>query len=397
MNKMQLGNRQKQSSKHLSTKRLILHVGAAKCASTSIQASLQQLAQDCREVFSYHMLNPELLWTVQTEQSRQLDAVRYLDSLLKADGADVIILSHEYLSRVLPTLPTLRHLAQTSVESLGFSDVTIICYTRQQSSYAASAFFQWHFRCRKCLESDMRFLDGLGLDSRFFTAYERFLLTVTLKDTSPNWLLKLRRLRDEILPESDRLKVSSTHIPTRSRSYSLLQDFIARAQLDGQIDSEQLTRAENRANERFHSDIVHPIASLLSKSKDGSSFYPSEHQGNSFYNELSEAADKRNENELTLPYGYKFTELLLNAIDSSRRADNLVYCQEFNVDPEWYSSKAIDSLQVLAEPLATRETILEIAKEETLKRSLSDMRSYENESDRRLNQAMTDLILEKWA
>lgn len=377
-------------------KRLILHVGAAKCASTSIQASLQELSQHCGDVFSYQMLDSNNLLTAQTPVEMRRDARLYLDSLLQVSESDTVILSHEYLSRVLPTLPSLRYLIRRALYSLDFSEVAILCYTRLQSSYVISAFYQWHFRCRQCLARDIHYLNSLALDVdyRLFTPYERFLVVFALLDLSPNWLIKLSRLRDLIMPGDARLRILTNHIPTKQRQYSLLQDFVRRADLEARIDPELVGMCEQRTNERFHPSIVHPVSFLMSEKGADNLLFPSEHQSNSFYHVLSQCADKLGL-DLGMAFGSQFSDALLDMIDASRATDNSQYCAEFDVDASWFHVQPRLPNQDVGFS-SSKDAISELLRKESARRSLDLITSYQQQAIAQLNRAMSDLILSMW-
>ena len=66
------------------SRKLVIHIGAQKCASSSLQASLDLLAEAVKDDFGFCHLKPELLRMASQALDRNEDsAFDYLDEVLR--------------------------------------------------------------------------------------------------------------------------------------------------------------------------------------------------------------------------------------------------------------------------------------------------------------------------
>ena len=76
---------------------LVIHVGAQKCASSSLQASLRLVHQALNGRFGFCFLNPAQLRSTDLAISKQkVSAFGYVDQVLSRQTADQVVISHDY-------------------------------------------------------------------------------------------------------------------------------------------------------------------------------------------------------------------------------------------------------------------------------------------------------------
>lgn len=372
-------------------KRLVLHAGAAKCASTSLQASLEQLSSLEPGILRYKWVDPTSLWTRATPVQHQEQASQYLDQLLDFDGPGTLVLSQEFFSRVQPTLPSLRYLVDGALGDHGYESVRIVCYTRTQSAYAKSAFGQWHFRCRQCMSEDRQYLRDHDINPRLFTPYESYLIGIALRDKSPNWLVKLRWLKDLVDPSESRLSVSSCHIPTSILPYELLQDFLGRIGMLSLFDSAVVASATVRRNDSFHPLIIDAVSFILEQPGELASIIPGEHQSNTFFEALSAVASRLSVSQLP-SFDSFFAESICAHIDRRWQQENFLYCQEFDVDPRYFAA----SLDPSSTGVPDADSMLALVSREAANRSLSMVSAYREQCIAALVTVMAAMFRETW-
>ena len=160
--------------------RLVIHIGAQKCASSSLQASLQLVARRVKGGFGFCHLKPELLRGVdQALETNDGEAFKYIDSVFSSQDAYQVVVSHEmlcYRSELECAI------VGRALEKHSFDHIVISGYSRLQSSYFVSELSQWNFRARAKLYSDMEVMLANKLGWRKFTALERSLLAFPLSE-----------------------------------------------------------------------------------------------------------------------------------------------------------------------------------------------------------------------
>ena len=148
-------------------RRLAIHIGAQKCASSSLQASLRLFQNSCNnKSFSFVCLNPAQLRSTSNALAHKIESpFQYIDQILSELKSDFSVLSHEMLGN-RPAL--VQAIARRALKHHGFEHVVVVGYTRLQSSYHISAFKQWFFRDRKKLRSDIAVFKNHALPWRKF-------------------------------------------------------------------------------------------------------------------------------------------------------------------------------------------------------------------------------------
>ena len=134
------------------SRKLVIHIGAQKCASSSLQASLDLLAEVVKDDFGFCHLKPELLrMASQVLDRNEVSAFYYLDEVLAFQASSQVVISHEMLGN-RPGLVSA--IAGRALVKHDFDCVVISGYSRLQSSFHVSEFSQWGFRGRAKLYAD---------------------------------------------------------------------------------------------------------------------------------------------------------------------------------------------------------------------------------------------------
>ena len=77
---------------------LVIHVGAQKCASSSLQASLRLVQKASNDRFAFCFLNPAQLRAADLSLAKQKEgAFDYIDRVLAAQSVPQVVVSHEML------------------------------------------------------------------------------------------------------------------------------------------------------------------------------------------------------------------------------------------------------------------------------------------------------------
>ena len=316
---------------------LVIHVGAQKCASSSLQASLRLAHQALNGHFGFCFLNPAQLRSADlalAERQPIADAFAYIDQVLARQTADQVVISHEMLGN-RPVL--VGAIAERAIATFSFDRVVISGYTRLQSSYHISAFSQWFFRDRKRLTSDIKVFQELGLPWRKFTAQERHLFALSYSGRDRNWFSNYKRFCSEVSHLSGRVEVVSCHIPTRHLPYSLLRHFLESTGLN--FEHEDLESMDVRKNQSFDPIVIQGVSNFSSELPlRRQSFFPGPHEGNRWLFRVCDRVVDREDltREFEDLFSPSFQQNLVNHIDSRTAKSNIEYCQLMSVDPRYF-------------------------------------------------------------
>ena len=228
-------------------RRLAIHIGAQKCASSSLQASLRLFQNSCNNnSFSFVFLNPAQLRAASNALTHKTkEPFQYIDRILSELKSDFSVISHEMLGN-RPEL--VQAIARRALKRHGFEHIVVVGYTRLQSSYHISAFKQWFFRDRKKLRDDIAVFKDHALPWRKFSALERSLLAMALTGKDRNWHANCKKFSGSCTALSPQMTIASNHIPTKQHSYLLLENFF---QLSGFDCEDYLSVFDVRKNVYF--------------------------------------------------------------------------------------------------------------------------------------------------
>ena len=350
------------------SRRLVIHIGAQKCASSSLQASLELVAEAAKGRFSFCHLQPELLQGVnQALEDKHGEPFGYIDGVLSTQDAYQVVVSHEMMGNH-PELVCA--IAGRALEKHFFDYVVISGYSRLQSSYYISEFSQWGFRGRAKLYADMEAVLAHNLDWRKFTALERSLLAFSLDGNDRDWFADYQGFcrASELFGES--VSVVSCHIPTRQHPYSLLNHFMSSCGLSfGLIDLESLDVRENLS---FQPLLIHAISSHLCALRPWQqSFFPRPHAGNQWLFSIGKrmkrmAGAKNILLEFNKLFSCDFQRALIGHLDCRSSVSNKKYCDLMSVDFNYFQPSEDASL-------LSKSDLLSLARQTTQDRDFEDI------------------------
>ena len=327
-------------------RRLVIHVGAQKCASSSLQASLRLVVQASKGALGFCFLNPAQLRNADQALRQNRDiAFDYVDRVLSGESSAQVVVSHEMLGN-RPALVS--SIAERALTRHNFGHVVISGYSRLQSSYHISAFSQWFFRDRKRLREDLKVLARHGLDWKKFTALERSLLSLSLVGKDRNWFGNYQRFCGGVKSLGDSVTVVSSHIPTRSLPYSLLEHFLSSAGLS--LDLDDLSSFDVRKNLSFNQSLIHAMSAHLSAMRPHQqSFFPGPHEGNRWLFRVCKRLASADQlmTEFDALFSPDLQESLVGHLDSRASFSNQQYCELMSVDFNYF--KPSDQAKLLSE------------------------------------------------
>ena len=349
------------------TRRLVIHVGAQKCASSSLQASLRLVAQASKGGLGFCFLNPEQLRDAdQALKKNSETAFNYIDRVLSGQSSSKVVISHEMLGN-RPALVC--SIAERALEAHSFDHVVVSGYSRLQSNYHVSAFSQWFFRDRKKLLSDLKVLSKHDLNWRQFTALERSLLALSLVGKDRNWHANYQRFIDGVRSLGDSVSVVSCHIPTRSHPYSLLEHFLSSTGMF--LGLEGLQSFDVRKNLSFHPVLIHGMSGYLSSLRPlEQSFFPLPHEGNRWLFRVCErlSAGQDLMAEFDSLFSPRLQHSLIGHLDCRTSSSNKQYCDLMSVDFDYFQPSDEASILSEQELLALAGDVAQSRNAEDIKR-----------------------------
>lgn len=319
------------------SKLLIIHAGADKCASSSLQSSLGVLNKRHPELQDYQFLRNNLLLKKNDPKAEEKD--EYIRSIFRDTSSNSLIVSNEGLMG--ESLPSLKLLCKTALEDHNFEQVIITMYTRSPASHAISSYHQWFFRNKETLKNDIKITNGIGLNSNQLTPLERRLITIFSKSQSRNWYSIVSAIKAETNEFGEKVRLISNHIPTKENNYSLLYDFLNSTTIIDKYAHIYLSDFDKRSNDRFATELTHALSIVLCDYSRSDIFAPGPHELNHFLMALSlaykESENSFNEN-LNQAYAGSQQNLkqLAYSIDEIAREGTTKYCKEFGLNTEQF-------------------------------------------------------------
>ena len=360
-------------------RKLVIHIGAQKCASSSLQASLRLYQQSCQGSMEFIFMNPGQLRRIDRSIAAQAAVDwTYVDRSLAATQSDQVIISHEMLGN-RPAL--VRSLAERGLQQHGFDHVTVVGYTRLQSSYHISAFGQWYFRDRKRLRADKQTFAKHDLPWDRFSALERSLFALVLVGQDRGWWGNYRKLRLELSDLGHQVSMASNHIPTRALPYPLLANFFELAGLQANVDD--LTPFDVRKNASFHPIVVHALSVHFSTIGQRESCFPGPHEGNRWLFRVCDRVDDQSSltEQMKAVFQPGFSDVLVQQINHRCSESNLRYCHKMSVDPDYFSpaDTGIDRL--------TADQLIDLAQSTAQQRSPDEIQAINRQAENVLMRA----------
>ncbi|MEO1001808.1 MAG: hypothetical protein AAFX65_01705 [Cyanobacteria bacterium J06638_7] len=357
-------------------KSLVIHFGAQKCGSSSIQSSLSSIARAGTDSFRYQLFDSEIASGLSSSDDQErTSSLQGLDHVLKGWKSGTLILSHEQLGN-LPA--SVNRIAERAITRFSADQVIAIGYSRIQSSYFQAEYRQWYFRAVARLRADMVFLEAQGLRADHFTPVERRMMveafnSFAARDPRRDWFHFYTILMHQAASSATPYVVKSNHIPTADRNYSLLADFVAKT---GILCSPDLIKSlDRRANVSFSPVLCEAMAVALCNQTHDCAWIPGPHQGNAWLGSMNAKVSAESFKPTPLLCSQQLLRLAASAVDANFRASNYSYCELMNVERDYFDP----GLAAAGEPSCglTRPSLYASFKCIEDQRSLQDVQAYE--------------------
>ena len=308
--------------------KLIIHVGPGKCGSSTIQQLFSAHQQPCVEKTHFAQLSAVTIHKIDsvTPEPASLKSVEdLLANYLKSDH--VLILSQEYLFETPKAVSLICQLAASLT-----SDIIVIGYCRRQSNFLISQYSQWLFRSPQRTKEASEIIRQNNLDIQLFTGLERQLIAAIYNDFHSarmlggyqviDWHKSYQRLAKTIDHKS--IKINCGVLPNKHSNHTLTQDFCDKAGLTLKLE---LTKASTPiSNPSFSIDLVEAINnSVLHQHK-----MPNPHRQNQLLEQLSSLLP------ISEHLSPQFIKQLACYIDGAHLKSNLLLCEQFNLDKEYF-------------------------------------------------------------
>ena len=343
-------------------KLLIIHTGADKCASSSLQQSLGELNKYCPELQNFHFLKNNSLVKRNDNESEKKNKITAIKKIFEERSSDTIIVSNEGL--IGESLPSLPLLCKIAIEDYCFNKVLITMYSRSPASHAISSYHQWHFRNRETLKNDINISERAGFNSDLLSPLERRLIAMTSKHQYRNWNNIIQNIKNKISQFGEKVELLSQHIPTKRSKYSLLNHFFESTMIKERYKNIQLSKFDKRSNERFSDELTHAISIMLCEDRYSGSFIPGPHESNQFLHSLSlvlKSAKNNSKEDLNEAYEncQDTLDFLSFTLDELAREGSMRYCEEFGIEPCLFfhlaSQNSITTIEHIKEISAARD------------------------------------------
>lgn len=328
-------------------KKLIMHVGSGKCASSSLQQSLAALNKGYPRLQDYqHLSKYKLLKYGDLDENIKR---KYIESIVNERSSDTLIVSNEGL--LSGSFPSIKPFCEAALNKNGFDLVIISMLTRSPSSHAISSFHQWHFRNRQMLKEDISLSEKIGINWKTLSPLERRLLAMCLQSEFRDWGDIVQKLKRETKEFGESVRIVSRHMPAKNNNYPLLQQFLEDATLSKNYKNHSVKKFETRSNDRFSEALTYAISSLISLENHTNPFVPKHYEMIPFVKALS-LLNYDNDRKFadTMPVIYPGLErnlyILANCIDWHARHSVTSYCKEFNQNMDLFFNSSQPDLSV---------------------------------------------------
>lgn len=317
---------------------LVLHVGPGKCGSSTIQHFFATQKSPCLQKVCYKKMDVAIAKGLKT--SRELRETFHTDLIQALKDHDTLILSHEFLFQN----PDLVYDICSNAKNL-FGNIIIIGYSRQQSSFLASAYSQWLFRSPERVEEVNKSIKGLGLSSSLFTGLERqFIASIdndfySARQLSGYSILDWNQAYNNISEVTNPLGViiKCGELPSKSYDFNLIKDFCTKAKLTlRQSLDHEINQA---ANPSFHSDIVEMINNAIVHGREN---LPNPHKKNNILSILSANLKP------VSSFRADFLQSLKCYVDNYYWRSNQALCRKYQISPDYFKpTEFIDKSKVM--------------------------------------------------
>ena len=340
---------------------LILHIGPPKCGSSSIQHFLKSEWKG-----HYRHVSPPLIdlmdQNVVSDDSNLAEFISEVNEMLKKKN--FAILSHEYFFEC--------HRAVKFIcDQVKADRISIIGYVRPSSKLLVAAFNQWEFRNPEMSDSINEILKSNLLEPNLFLGTEAYLMAIVLdsqKLTLKPYKWSEEFLKLESLISHDHVELIVNSLPSKNRSFDLIEDFCDKSGL---------------AKGSYSPDVINPAFSEIIVE----SFYRTSKEfknrlGQHGYNHfLRKVSAEMNEVHLTTS---SLFQKLCAYIDGETHSETISFSRRYNIPEE----------ELLPDNRTEKDAVLKLIKEENnLRQSQSSLLvAYQNMSSEWAVRSFDDFV-----
>lgn len=304
--------------------KVVIHIGAPKCGSSSIQAFIEKNIKNFREKVYYVSPKQGLIDKWNEGINPSIKAI--INNKYKK--YDTAIISHERLFHKVNALKVIVNKVSKDLSSSS----KIISYIRPQGDYFVSEYGQWGFRTPANIANQKHSFDFLRLNYHLFTGTERQMISYIYRnlwsdnnepeDTRLSWNRNYSTINKQMLNSDVSMEIGL--LPTSTYKYSLIDDFCKKAQLH----FSDRYKGENNviSNSSFDKDLIEGLNSSMQLG------YPTLPitAGNDHLIKLSKHLSKRES------FTTSFISNLKDYFNSYYWQDNSKFCEKYNLNIEYF-------------------------------------------------------------
>jgi hypothetical protein len=311
--------------------RIVIHVGPGKCGSTSIQSELRMRQKEFGASISFLMLTPTLIRNLDKENPDQ-EHINNFENMIseKLKKIDILIISNEFLFLARNALFMICRISHKFV-----TNIKILGYSRRQSDFVQSSYYQWQFRITERSKSTCQTLISIGLDPILFSGLERHLIALIeeydkirfnqSRALIPNWHNGYKDIETRLSKLDVEVEVIAGHIPTSDFNFSLLRDFYNKCGIP--VDPDWDIDTKRNANPQFDKNLIEAFATATMLGL----IQIDRHLHNDYFQKMSFfAAESRKINDNT------FLSDLKSHLDTICLLDNKKFAREFDIPIEYF-------------------------------------------------------------
>ena len=353
--------------------RLVVHVGAQKCGSTTIQNAFGNFVpSDYLRHVIFRIFPPELASRIHKDFNsvtrRELDI--QLSDICEEDVC--LILSCEALCNYPDVVAKL---VESAVNRVPEVQIVVIGYSRAQYSYYLSEYKQWFFRATGRLRQDVNFLHRNNLAPDKFLPHERRMFVNTVmsfeSQRQRDWYDYYKTLEGLISGYDANVQLKSAHIPTKEINYSLVEDFVCKVNYR-RFDTDVFTAAPKRVNQSFDPLLCESIALHICNQSLDSSCFPGPHDGNHLILKASNLFSKGRDDALgALEGSSTLCEVAQATIAENFVDSNEKYCDLYGINKKYFRVELPNAV------CSNKEQLFTVAREVQASRSSKEIYEYE--------------------
>jgi hypothetical protein len=327
--------------------KLVIHVGPAKCGSSSIQHYFSHLQQPSApkkrvnfidsfrrkeppgEKIRFAILDPEKISQLNCEEPSE-STESYFTELLSGNlqRSDFFIISHEFLFQCPLAVKNICSMADSQAV-----DTCVIGYSRRQSDFLISAYSQWIFRAPDRINEVAQVLDGLKLEAVLFTGLERYIVACIVNDFYCARQLSEFKILDwyacyhnlEQLVSGYGTTVKCGVLFGKEANKSLIEDFVEKAGLTFMFNENRNDR-QLQVNTSFNPDIVEAVNNGVVYGLQ----MPGPHDSNDMFAKLSSKIDQSS----SVPS--EFILHLKSYVDTYYEQSNMQLCDKYDLPKDCF-------------------------------------------------------------